>query len=152
MNAPDVLSVSSSDLALRPPFIPSKKRHRSMEQRRWLVGMQTRLRGLEILARVGVSLILNMKAPKIAESALRAQLRRKKEELPNENADCISAAPAALDRYLRGFTGHVAHPGRSIRQGLWRDAQQIKSSVPFELNAKNPSLRSDGFRGAGDSR
>src|SRR6266550_8880126 len=27
---------------------------------------------------------------------------------------CISAAPAALDRYPRGLTGHVAHPGRSI--------------------------------------
>jgi len=27
---------------------------------------------------------------------------------------CISAAPAALDRYPRGITGHVAHPSRSI--------------------------------------
>src|SRR6266480_5214050 len=27
---------------------------------------------------------------------------------------CISLAPAALDRYPRGFAGHVAHPGRSI--------------------------------------
>src|SRR5207244_1039310 len=27
---------------------------------------------------------------------------------------CISAAPAALDRCPRGFTGHVAHPIRSI--------------------------------------
>jgi len=27
---------------------------------------------------------------------------------------CISAAPAALDRYPRGLTGHVAHPSRSI--------------------------------------
>src|SRR5438093_5409012 len=30
---------------------------------------------------------------------------------------CISAAPAALNRYPCGFTGHVAHPIRSIRQG-----------------------------------
>ena len=29
---------------------------------------------------------------------------------------CISLAPARLDRYPRGFTGHVAHPGRSIRE------------------------------------
>jgi hypothetical protein len=29
---------------------------------------------------------------------------------------CISAAPAALDRYPRGFTGHVAHPSRSIQR------------------------------------
>jgi len=28
---------------------------------------------------------------------------------------CISAAPAALDRYPRGFAGHVARPTRSIR-------------------------------------
>jgi len=28
---------------------------------------------------------------------------------------CISTAPAALDRYPRGFAGHVAHPIRSIR-------------------------------------
>ena len=27
---------------------------------------------------------------------------------------CISAAPAALDRYPRGLTGHVAHPIRSV--------------------------------------
>ena len=27
---------------------------------------------------------------------------------------CISLAPARLDRYPRGFTGHVAHPSRSI--------------------------------------
>jgi hypothetical protein len=27
---------------------------------------------------------------------------------------CISAAPAALDRYPRGVAGHVAHPVRSI--------------------------------------
>jgi hypothetical protein len=27
---------------------------------------------------------------------------------------CISLAPARLDRYPCGFTGHVAHPGRSI--------------------------------------
>ena len=27
---------------------------------------------------------------------------------------CISLAPARLDRYPRGFTGHVAHPGCSI--------------------------------------
>ena len=27
---------------------------------------------------------------------------------------CISAAPARLDRYPRGFTGHVARPGPSI--------------------------------------
>ena len=27
---------------------------------------------------------------------------------------CISAAPAALDRYPRGVTGHVARPSRSI--------------------------------------
>ncbi len=27
---------------------------------------------------------------------------------------CISAAPAALDRYPRGVTSHVAHPIRSI--------------------------------------
>jgi hypothetical protein len=29
-------------------------------------------------------------------------------------SDCISLAPARFDRYLRGFTGHVAHPVRSI--------------------------------------
>jgi len=29
-------------------------------------------------------------------------------------ARCISAALAALNRYRRGFTGHVAHPVRSI--------------------------------------
>ena len=29
---------------------------------------------------------------------------------------CISAAPAALDRYPRGVTGHVAHPIHSIRR------------------------------------
>jgi hypothetical protein len=28
---------------------------------------------------------------------------------------CISLTPARLDRYPRGFTGHVAHPGRSIQ-------------------------------------
>src|SRR6266496_4456070 len=28
--------------------------------------------------------------------------------------DCISLAPARLDRYLRGCTGHLAHPVRSI--------------------------------------
>ena len=27
---------------------------------------------------------------------------------------CISIAPAMFDRYPRGFTGHVAHPSRSI--------------------------------------
>src|SRR5262249_28937853 len=27
---------------------------------------------------------------------------------------CISLAPARLDRFPRGFTGHVAHPSRSI--------------------------------------
>jgi hypothetical protein len=27
---------------------------------------------------------------------------------------CISLAPARLDRFPRGFTGHVAHPVRSI--------------------------------------
>jgi hypothetical protein len=27
---------------------------------------------------------------------------------------CISIAPAMFDRYPRGFTGHAAHPGRSI--------------------------------------
>jgi len=32
----------------------------------------------------------------------------------NHPAFCISAAPAALDRYPCGFTGHVAHPSRSI--------------------------------------
>jgi hypothetical protein len=31
---------------------------------------------------------------------------------------CISAAPAALDRYPRGFTGHVAFPTRSIHAFL----------------------------------
>jgi hypothetical protein len=31
---------------------------------------------------------------------------------------CISAAPAALDRFPGGFTGHVAHPSRSIRRGI----------------------------------
>jgi len=31
-------------------------------------------------------------------------------------SDCISAAPAALDRYPRGFTDHVVHPTRSIEQ------------------------------------
>ncbi len=31
---------------------------------------------------------------------------------------CISAAPAALDRYPRGVTGHVAHPIRSIQRFL----------------------------------
>jgi hypothetical protein len=30
---------------------------------------------------------------------------------------CISAAPAALDRYPRGITGHVGHPSRSIATG-----------------------------------
>gem|GEM_PF-3711442 len=29
---------------------------------------------------------------------------------------CISAAPAALDRYLHGVTGHVTRPSRSIRE------------------------------------
>jgi len=84
-------------------------------------------------------------ARKIAESALGAQLRRKKEELENRTAECgfgpaaafatpgpwrprstrgssspprsplcISLTPARLDRYPRGFTGHVAHPSRSI--------------------------------------
>src|SRR6202011_3886268 len=33
---------------------------------------------------------------------------------------CISAAPAAFDRYPRGFTGHVARPSRSIRLNLRR--------------------------------
>jgi hypothetical protein len=28
---------------------------------------------------------------------------------------CISASPAALARYPRGFTGHVAHPTHSIQ-------------------------------------
>jgi len=28
---------------------------------------------------------------------------------------CISAPPAALDRYPRGVAGHVAHPIRSIQ-------------------------------------
>ena len=32
---------------------------------------------------------------------------------------CISAAPAALDRYPRGVTGHVAHPIRSIRRSQY---------------------------------
>jgi hypothetical protein len=29
---------------------------------------------------------------------------------------CISATPAALDRYSRGVTGHVARPSRSIQR------------------------------------
>ena len=33
----------------------------------------------------------------------------------SQTLHCISLAPARLDRYPRGFTGHVAHPGRSIR-------------------------------------
>jgi len=31
---------------------------------------------------------------------------------------CISAAPAALDRYPRGLAGHVAHPG-SLHSDFW---------------------------------
>jgi len=32
-----------------------------------------------------------------------------------ESRICISLAPARLDRYPRGFTGHVAQPNRSIQ-------------------------------------
>ena len=32
---------------------------------------------------------------------------------------CISLAPARLDRYPRGFTGHVARPSRSIQRRCW---------------------------------
>ncbi len=39
---------------------------------------------------------------------------------------CISAAPAALDRYPRGCTGHVARPTRSI---------QLSGSTSQHLNA-----------------
>jgi len=33
---------------------------------------------------------------------------------------CISAAPASLDRYLRGCTDHVARPSRSIQSKIDR--------------------------------
>ena len=33
-----------------------------------------------------------------------------------QSLHCISAAPAALDRYPRGVTGHVARPSRSIHR------------------------------------
>jgi hypothetical protein len=36
--------------------------------------------------------------------------------LDSRRLHCISAAPAALDRYPRGVTGHVAYPVRSIRE------------------------------------
>src|SRR6202045_5371688 len=35
-----------------------------------------------------------------------------------QSLHCISAAPAALDRYPRGFSGHVAHPSRSIQSNV----------------------------------
>jgi hypothetical protein len=43
------------------------------------------------------------------DSQSRRVLRRCSRQL-----HCISLAPARLDRYPRGFTGHVAHPSRSI--------------------------------------
>jgi hypothetical protein len=50
-----------------------------------------------------------MKARRIAE-----RKKRRKEELGIKIRLVSRQPPAALDRYPRGFTGHVAHPGRSI--------------------------------------
>ena len=38
--------------------------------------------------------------------------------LASPRLHCISLAPARLDGYPRGFTGHVAHPSRSIHSLL----------------------------------
>jgi hypothetical protein len=53
---------------------------------------------------------------------------------------CISPASAALDRYPRGFSGHVAHPSRSIP--LFR-----VSTVPFSTFFIHLSVFSFSFRG-----
>src|SRR6266478_7883829 len=63
---------------------------------------------------------------------------------------CISAAPAALDRYLGGCTGHVAHPVRSIvsrqlplRSTATSAAVPAMSLIPFAPFYFFPSLLSN---------
>jgi Topoisomerase DNA binding C4 zinc finger len=48
-------------------------------------------------------------------------------QLAVRSIHCISASPAALDRYLAAATGHVAHPGRSIH------ALEMKAVPPLVL-------------------
>ena len=43
---------------------------------------------------------------------------------------CISASPAALDRYPRGLTGHVAHPG-SLHSELKLTHCPARSPLPI---------------------
>src|SRR4030095_2303909 len=60
---------------------------------------------------------------------------------------CISAAPAALDRYPRGEAGHVAHPVRSILVSALPALPSISECflIPISLThffvSANPELR-----------
>jgi hypothetical protein len=61
-------------------------------------------------------------------------------QIENQAPTCISAAPAALDRYPRGVTGHVAQPVRSIRSRmLAKRLAQISASgtIRFHRNQKD---------------
>jgi hypothetical protein len=60
-------------------------------------------------------------------------------QLPDRSSrslHCISLAPARLDRYLRGFTGHVAPPIRSIGLAFKRAAtfDNILRRKPWQRN------------------
>jgi len=67
---------------------------------------------------------------------------------------CLSAAPGGFDRNPRGFTGHIAHPIRSIRQGYgvtgrtyWIGSLTPASSKPFFRNRQeshSPQARPSG--------
>jgi hypothetical protein len=57
---------------------------------------------------------------------------------------CISAAPAALDRYPRGFTGHVAHPIRSIQFSFSRSPQLLSDAALQQSKSREQHARTSG--------
>jgi hypothetical protein len=61
--------------------------------------------------------------------------------------DCTSAAPAALDRYLAGLTGHVAHPIHSIQAtgiNVYVSDKDIEVTGPANPNAEHSGLEEVG--------
>ena len=63
---------------------------------------------------------------------------------------CISLAPARLDRYPRGFTGHVAHPSRSIvSRSLPLGSTATLAALPA-MSVTPVAPFAEGFRRRGD--